>query len=50
MLSIDLWRWYIINTITILDIIYFLGFYLEHNIMETGFCRRAQVEPIQLGQ
>jgi hypothetical protein len=45
MLSIGLWRWYINITITILYII----FYLKHNVSDTVFCFRRQVEPTQMG-
>jgi hypothetical protein len=31
-------------TITILDIIYRPVFYLKHDVLETGFCLRLQVE------
>jgi hypothetical protein len=41
--SIGLWRWYINITITILDIIYRLVFYLKHGLSETGFCLPLQV-------
>jgi hypothetical protein len=33
---------------TILDIIHHSVFYLKHNVLETGFCLRLQVEPTQL--
>jgi hypothetical protein len=36
-------------TITIHNIIYRIGFYLKHDVSETGFCLRLQVEPSQLG-
>jgi hypothetical protein len=32
-----------------LDIIHRPVFYLEHNVSETGFCLRLQVEPTKLG-
>jgi hypothetical protein len=49
MLSIDLWRWYINITITILDIIHRPVFYLKKkNVLETGFCHRLHVEPTQV--
>jgi hypothetical protein len=48
MLSVGLWRWYINITITIRDIIHHSIFYLKHDISETGFCPRLQVEPTQL--
>jgi hypothetical protein len=47
--SIGLWRWYINISITILDIILRPVFYLKHDVLETGFCLRLQVEPTQLG-
>jgi hypothetical protein len=47
MLSIDLWRWYINITITILDTNHRPVFYLKHVVSETGFCIRLQVEPTQ---
>jgi hypothetical protein len=34
---------------TIRDIIHRPAFYLKHNVWETGFCLRLQVEPTQLG-
>jgi hypothetical protein len=34
-------------TITIIDSIYYLVFYLKHNILETGFCPRIQAEPTE---
>jgi hypothetical protein len=37
-------------TITILDIIHRPFFYLKHDVWETGFCLRLQVERTQLGQ
>jgi hypothetical protein len=49
MLSIGLWRWYINITFTILDIIHRPVLYLKHNVSETGFYLRLQVEPTQLG-
>jgi hypothetical protein len=49
MLYIGLWRWYINITITILDIIRLADFYLKHDVSETGFCFRLQVEPTQMG-
>jgi hypothetical protein len=36
-------------TITILDIIHRHVSYLKHDISETGFCLRLQVQPTQLG-
>jgi hypothetical protein len=48
MQSIGLWRWYINITITILGIIHRPVFYLKHDVSETGFCLRLQVEPSQL--
>jgi hypothetical protein len=48
MLSIGSWRWYINITITILDIMHRPVFYLKHDVSETGFCLRLQVEPTQL--
>jgi hypothetical protein len=47
MLSIGLWRRYITVTITIADIIYRPVFYLKHNLSETAFCLRLQVEPVR---
>jgi hypothetical protein len=38
MLSVGLWRWYINITITILDFIKRLVFYLKHGVSETEFC------------
>jgi hypothetical protein len=49
MLSIGLSRWYINITITILDIIHRLVFYLKHDVSEAGFCLRLQTEPTQMG-
>jgi hypothetical protein len=49
MLSVGLWRWYINITITILDIINRPVFYLKHNVSETGFFLRLQMETTQLG-
>jgi hypothetical protein len=49
MLPIGLRRSYNNTTITILDIIHRLAFYLKRNVSETGFCPRLQVEPTQLG-
>jgi hypothetical protein len=37
-------------TISILDIIHRTVFYLKHDVSETAFCLRIQVEPTQLGQ
>jgi hypothetical protein len=37
------------TTITILDIIRCPAFYLKHNVSETVFCLRIQVEPTQMG-
>jgi hypothetical protein len=34
---------------TILHIIHRSAFYLEHDVSETGFCLRLQVEPTQFG-
>jgi hypothetical protein len=48
MLSIDLWRWYINVTITILDIIHHSVFYLKRNVSETRFCLRLHMEPTQM--
>jgi hypothetical protein len=49
MLSVGLWRWLIINiTITILDIIHRPVFCLKHNVSETGFCLRLQLQPTQV--
>jgi hypothetical protein len=36
-------------TITILDISHDPVFYVEHNVLETGFCLYLQVHPAQLG-
>jgi hypothetical protein len=33
--------------ITALDVIYHRVFYLKHNVSETGFCLRLEVEPTQ---
>jgi hypothetical protein len=41
-----LWRWYINITITILDIIHRLVFYLKQR---SGFCLHLQMEPAELG-
>jgi hypothetical protein len=41
------WRWYINTVIMFLHIIHRL--YLKHNVSETGFCLRRQVEHTQLG-
>jgi hypothetical protein len=49
MLSIGLWWWYINITITILHIIHRPVSYLKHNILETEFFLRRQVEPTQMG-
>jgi hypothetical protein len=48
MLSTGLWRWYINITITILNIIHRTVFHLTHNVSETEFYLRLQVEPTQL--
>jgi hypothetical protein len=37
------------KTITILDTIYHALFYLKHDVPETGFCHRHQVEPTKVG-
>jgi hypothetical protein len=47
--SIDLWRWHINITITILDIIHHPVLYRKHGISETGFSLRLQEEPTQVG-
>jgi hypothetical protein len=49
MLSMDLQRWYISVIITILDIIHLLVFYLKHDVSDTAFWFRPQVEPTLLG-
>jgi hypothetical protein len=49
MLSIGLWRRYINITIRILDIIHRPVLYLKHDVSETGFCLRLQVEITQVG-
>jgi hypothetical protein len=49
MLSIGVERWYINITITILDIFHHRVFHIKHNVSETGFCLRLQVEATQLG-
>jgi hypothetical protein len=49
MLSVGLWRWYINITITILDIIQRHVFYLKHEVAETEFCLRIQLDPTQVG-
>jgi hypothetical protein len=49
MLYIGLCGWYINITITILDIIHRPAFYLKHDVLQTGFCLRSQVESTQLG-
>jgi hypothetical protein len=36
-------------TVIILDIIYLSVSYLKHNVSESGFCLRLQVEPTQMG-
>jgi hypothetical protein len=46
---IGLWRWYINININIMDIIHRLVFNLKHDVSETGFCLRSQVEPTQFG-
>jgi hypothetical protein len=43
-------RLFINITITILDIIYHPVFYLKHDVSETTFCPRLQVEPTQLNR
>jgi hypothetical protein len=48
MLSIGLWRWYINITITILDIIHRSCLFLKHDVPETGFPLRLQVDPTHL--
>jgi hypothetical protein len=48
MLSVGLWRWYINITITILNIIRPV-FYLKHDVSETRFFLRLQVETTHLG-
>jgi hypothetical protein len=45
MLSIGLWRWYINTIVTIQDITHRPVSYLKHNVSETGFCLRLQIEP-----
>jgi hypothetical protein len=49
--SISLWRWYINTTIlcfwTLLVVLYL---FKTHNVSETGFCSRLQVETILLSQ
>jgi hypothetical protein len=47
--SLGLWLWYINITIIILDIIHRPVFYLKHDVSETGFGLRLQVEPTQMG-
>jgi hypothetical protein len=49
MLSIGLWWWYINITITIVDIIHPTAFDL-HDVSETGFCLRLQLESTQVTQ
>jgi hypothetical protein len=49
MLSIGLWRWNNNITITIVDIIHRPAFYLKHDVSDTGFCLRLQVEPTHVG-
>jgi hypothetical protein len=49
MLSIGLRRWYINITIKVLDIIHVSVFYLKHDVSETGFCSRLQMQPPQVG-
>jgi hypothetical protein len=46
------WRWYSSITITIQKIIHGPVFYsyLKHDLWETGFCLRLQVESTQLVQ
>jgi hypothetical protein len=48
MLSIGLWRWYINITITILNNIHRPVFYLKHDVSDTEFCLRLQVESTQM--
>jgi hypothetical protein len=48
MRSVGLWRRYINITVTILDINHRHDFYLQHDVSETGFCLRVQVEPSQI--
>jgi hypothetical protein len=50
MLSIALWRRYINTTIPILDIIHRPVLYSKHDVSETEFCLRLQVESAQLSQ
>jgi hypothetical protein len=50
MLSIGLPRWYININIKLRDIIQGPVFNLKHDVSETAFCLRFQVEPIQLDQ
>jgi hypothetical protein len=47
-ISIDLWRRYINNTITILDIVQRPLFYLKHSVSETGFSPRFLAERTQV--
>jgi hypothetical protein len=47
MLPIGLWQWYINITITVLHIIHCPAFYLKHDVSETGFRLRLQVETTQ---
>jgi hypothetical protein len=47
MQSISLWRWYINITVTTVGITHRPVFYLKHDVSETGFCLRLQVEPTQ---
>jgi hypothetical protein len=44
--SIRWWWWYINEHITIVNIIHRPAYYLEHDILETGFCFHLQVGPI----
>jgi hypothetical protein len=48
MMSIGSWRWYINIIITILDVIQGPFFYLRHNVSETEFFLRLQVQDTQL--
>jgi hypothetical protein len=50
MLTIGLWRLYINLTIAILDIILRPVFYLKHDVSDTAFCLRLQVEPTQISE
>jgi hypothetical protein len=49
MLSIGLWRRHIHITVIVLNIIHRPAFYLKHDVSESAFYLRLQVEHTQIG-